>query len=425
MFPIMSFFVCFFSALIAKKLDKTIWNPLTLFCILWSTILLFSAQRGYGLDGVSDRTYFLILLGITFFSLTYLISSYLFSRRRNVIDTNKKFSLNSKLIWILIVLTTIYYCYYFLLIFSSVKTFSLWSVQQYVRNTDPEMIVTNNFVRLFGSFAAGPVSTALPIVVVSNLFSKKRDLKLFLATIILIIIKMCSTASRSSLLFIFIYVIAAACLHATEVNVLTRKFNINWKLILLVLVGVIVFILLSLSRQMSIWKNFYLDFAIPPIMFERWSNNIDISNIYGYGTASLSGFCFPFLYIIQNIFGMNSLPFGFDNVYSFIDQTVSEWIWVGNGIPANAYVSLFWFFYLDFREIGIVLGSIIFSIYCAYTFERYMYNKNQRSLSMCLLMISCISFSFVRMQFALPNFALSFLLLNLFFVKTDSQNIKK
>lgn len=56
-------------------------------------------------------------------------------------------------------------------------------------------------------------------------------------------------------------------------------------------------------------------------------------------------------------------------VYDLIRLTDSEWLTItAQSTHANAYVSAFWFFYLDGRIVGIIIGFALYGIYLAYRF---------------------------------------------------------
>ncbi|MEO2542166.1 oligosaccharide repeat unit polymerase, partial [Collinsella aerofaciens] len=183
---------------------------------------------------------------------------------------------------------------------------------------------------------------------------------------------------------------------------------ISLKLLAVLVLGIVLFVAMTLSRNMQVWRSLYLDLAIPPIMFQKWSDSV---TGYSFGQASLGGFFFIILYPVQLLLRLPLMPLGFQEVYDLVNSTVSDWIIVGSGVPANAYVSLFWYFYADLGVFGVFLGSLLFGMWCNWCYLSYLNNKGSFELSLCLLMFSTIVFSFVRLQFTLPNYALMIVLL--------------
>lgn len=415
---------CLPCMIVSFVINKRYMTPVIFFTILWLIISVFSYIRLYGLYETSYTTYMIIALGIVSFAVGAGVQG-VFNKNKK----NKKISYkyNNHITEVAVILSILYYSYILTIIFRNVGSLDLYSIQQYNRKMDMETLVSLSSVRLFGSFIAGPVSTLCPMIAIAELFTKRISNRFIIETGILVFIKMLATGSRSTLLFIFVYgLIAYAMNQRKSVSTLIREKigNINLGIITILLVIVILFIATTMSRNMQIWKSLYLDLAIPPIMFERWSELSGVLGGFAYGKASLSGFFFVVLYPVKLLFDLQAMPMGFQEIYDLINLTVSNWIVVGTGVPANAYVSLFWYFWIDLGVGGIILGSCLFGFWCNSCYKSYFENHDMHSMTLCLLMFSTIIFSFVRIQFALPNYALMILLIDFIIFRPCLQTIK-
>ena len=56
-------------AVLSYKIEKRLYNPVTLFCGIWALVILFAALHLYGMKEVSDYAYSIMTLGIVCFSL--------------------------------------------------------------------------------------------------------------------------------------------------------------------------------------------------------------------------------------------------------------------------------------------------------------------------------------------------------------------
>ena len=56
-------------AVLSYKIEKRLYNPITLFCGIWALVVFFAALHLYGMNEVSDEAYFIIILGIICFVL--------------------------------------------------------------------------------------------------------------------------------------------------------------------------------------------------------------------------------------------------------------------------------------------------------------------------------------------------------------------
>lgn len=105
-------------------------------------------------------------------------------------------------------------------------------------------------------------------------------------------------------------------------------------------------------------------------MFETWADRIDSAGVVGFGIGSLNGLFFAIFYLIKNILGV-PFPCQFSDVYQMILLTDSEWQIITDATNrANAYVSTFWYFYLDGREIGVVVLSILYGYIAEALFQQ-------------------------------------------------------
>lgn len=129
----------------------------------------------------------------------------------------------------------------------------------------------------------------------------------------------------------------------------------------------------------------------------------------------MNGFLSPFLYAIKILVGSDSLPFYWGKVVEMIYETDSVWVRTSSLSHSNAYVSLFWFFYLDGRILGVIVGMFLYGFFSNKIFQGYNQSKSQYNLCLLLLWIQGLLFSGVRFQFAVMPYALAFIYIGLLF----------
>ena len=166
-------------------------------------------------------------------------------------------------------------------------------------------------------------------------------------------------------------------------------------------------------------KTIYYDFAMQPLMYEKWVSEVDSANLIGYGTASLNGFLFPVDYILRNTLHIN-LGMLYKKVYTLIALTDSKWQYISPTIRANAYVSAFWFFYLDARNFGVLIFSFIYGCYCRMSFKNAVFNSNLRSIAVYSLVAVGVFYTFGRFQLSQHTYVLALLYLKYFMFKRSS-----
>ena len=179
---------------------------------------------------------------------------------------------------------------------------------------------------------------------------------------------------------------------------------------------------MTMARGSSVFFNITQNFSIPPQMFEIWKEKVDDLEIFGYGSASLMGVCFPLFYILGNILKI-IYPNNILSVYNLINLTDTQWVWVGKKITANAYVSVFWFLYTDFRLPGIILGMFIYGYIASSLYNKTLKYKDAKHVSLYCIMFYSILYSFVRMQFSQARIILGLIFISLFAYRRG--NLKK
>lgn len=421
--------ICIVFAVIGLKNEKNIINPLTVFCAVFATVLFCSMLHLYTMFIPSNNTYKTFLLGIVYFILGY----FLFEKLKyfKQIKENKKEEVKIpryEVLYTICIICSIFFLVNLIIVINNVGSFSLYSVQKMLQGGEVDFGYPA-IIRAIILLIIYPCATAIPAITATDFWFGRKDKKLILFTIIMMILRMLSTASRSGLIVIVIYIAVVGML---SIYVQKRK-NSNQKLdndlkkkkktiIFFLGVGAIIFLIMTISRNAQILRNLYLNFAMPPVMFERWSMYIDRNEIIGAGEASLNGIFYPIFYILKN--GLNiPMPEHFKSIYDAIMLTDTVWQPIGTKLTANAYVSLFWFFYVDGRALGVAIGSFIFGIICRKIYTQTITNPNAKNVCIFCLIFYSYLYSFIRMQFAMISYSLALIYILTFFYK--EKNVKK
>ena len=100
------------------------------------------------------------------------------------------------------------------------------------------------------------------------------------------------------------------------------------------------------------------------------------------------------------------LPHDIEIINDLITRTDTVFVWPGERVTANAYVSIFWFLYLDGRWIGIILGSFFLGFFAFKAYKKFLINRNERTFALYCFWLNVLIFSLVRIQFTGVSFAL-------------------
>lgn len=395
---------------------KIISNPLFLFTFEWIFIVLLNKLNLFGFYKINERAYILIGIGVLSFFLGYKLNW-----KTSLQSKNEKNKLNKELMYFLCIICLIYFLRnFFQSIFLLMKGYSFDYIRSMTQDNDNNVKIYNflhNFIFL-------PSAFAIEAITISELYRGKKDKVLLISNFIIILFRVIGDAGRTPLFNIIFYLIIGYFANGyNELKLGEKKvINKNYKIVISCLL--ILLLSISVSRSPSgLLRIMYIYFAMPPNLFNYWINYVDTNNIMTYGLTSFNGVFFALNYLIKNIFMMNSYVPIIEQSYNLIALTDSEWIKLMPGqTSANAYVSLFFFFYADFKVPGIIIFSMLYGMYARRKFNNVINGQNPKSLALYLLLMQSIYFSFIRFYFAKMYFIIAILLVYILYYKKEKKN---
>lgn len=415
---------CFIVALVAMREERTVINPLSVFCFVWMAVLFFSTNTTR-LDYPQNETIGWIIIGVVAYTLGYIFQRILKIRftfgswttlRDQVAIPRYKLLLFCASVCMLFFLRDL------ILVFLNGGSFNLRYIQQFLRSSD-YTIVSNPIENTINLLFIQPIAFALPAICAVDIFYGEKNKHLITITVLMLLFKMMSTANRSGFLLLFIYILIVGLIFIRNSRSLSFKNNrllkrYKYLLLAIVIIASLVLVITTISRGVDLSTNIYLNLTIPPRMFEIWSKTVQEVELHGYGEASLMGFLFPIKYIFNNILKIWGAT-NINAVYNMIQLTDVQWVWPGPKITANAYVSMFWNLYTDFRYGGILFGSFLYGTISAQSFWNAIRTNNSRMLSVFCLILYSVLYSFVRFQFSDSRFVLAIIFISFFAYKKD------
>ena len=396
--------VCIFFMIIGLSYEKNKINALTIFSGLWGIIIFLSSIRLYDLNKVQDSTYLLLTLGVLAFGIGYIFFRVFFSQRLFRKEGNIRiYKLKYKLLYILCVVTIFFYLKDLILILNDVinNGKSLAYIRLLAQDTNSILYTSRsnveNFIRMM--IVLPFVMVLQPVVAIDFICGKKNKILLIL-NIVVLILRSLTDGSRVMFIYFIMHLILVFMFSKDNYYKNIMKKNKS-KIIMLfvVVIGIFFVYKTSISRSgENTLKNMYYYYSIEPYMFEQWKDEVDDKNVIAYGAASTNGFVFPTIYTIKNFLGLDNYPEKwYKNIFLLINETDKNWKVITSGMTkANAYVSIFWFFYLDGKILGIVVGSLLYSMIIAYSYSKLKVEMNNKNLCIYLLLLQGVVFSFVR-----------------------------
>ncbi|MFB9974852.1 oligosaccharide repeat unit polymerase [Allobacillus sp. SKP2-8] len=406
--------LCVLMLIVGNITEKKFYNPLTLFSALWAIILFGSHFELFGFTGVTSFTYLIILIGIVSYFIGYysfkLISNKNKLLIRKPLKYNKKHELNIMFSVILVVSLVV-------LIMTTRNSVTLL-LQGYTLHDIRYIVGMDRFnsgvINILFAYIVNPFTILVIPISAFYFYKEKRNLKYLYIAIILIVLNIITDGGRFVLLYIIInYIVAYFIMKKTQKQ--SFKFKRKVSLYLIVLFSVFSIVYVTLAREASILETIYsyLIGAVSHLSYRL--ETFDNYNLYTYGFSSLQGFVRPLFVVLQNI-GFNSLP---ELVARAEDITMAleEPVLIGEGVRFNAFITMFYYFYIDLGILGVTIGSFLYGILASFSYFKVTKEINLVNVSVYLLIVQSLLTSMVRFQFSSFSFALCFVYL---FIITSS-----
>lgn len=383
-------------------------NPASILLILWCLIIKLSRMGLFGLYATDEKFYYFIFVGLISFFVGFVLPR---SKRRWVINKNRSnvdnrdseeyVNLNYRVCYIALIcciLITLYKLKDLGFSFSNITLFGELNRLSY----------GSKLANMLYEFIAYPLYNTFVCVTVVDFFFGKKDKWLIALTAVMCLAWMLISGGRIAIIRLMISIIICMSLKTSTKHNLAKLFS-NIKFVIVFVAACAIFVHITILKGFEPLFNFYTDFAIQPKMFEHWSNQI--AGQYAYGAASLFGFIYPFLYIIKNSFGLSKLPLA-ATVYDNIENTFNNWITLGTYYRCNAYTSCFWYLYYDGRIFGIIIGMFIWGVICKNVLKKTLDCLNIKNISVYVLIMIGVIYSFTDMEFSKANYVLAFLFIS-------------
>lgn len=430
--------LCFFISLL---LTKSVLSPACMFSLLWSCILTLSAAGLYALLPTSDWVYQAIAIGVAVFCIACFAVQSLGLRNEQLDGRRQSIhQLRYGFLAILVVLTIGLFTKDLII---SVNTAGGFEGLDYVRaisqdSTSALYSSRSTLESALRMLVIDPFSLAFQVIVAMEFWNPSRKNWILLSDVLMIGLRVFSQGSRILIVYLAFHLIVCGILCLRNTSLVSGSYQEQLRsvstwiakrkkvLIPIVIIAVVVFIAATVSRSNDrVIRNIYYYFSMEPHLMESWlpkGGQIDNPSL---GAASFNGFIYPLIYVVKNLFSLDYPEPWYTNIFLLINDTDQIWKTIAfDGTTANAYVSLFWFFYIDGGILGIVVGCALYGLSIGGLYSKSLRSTSLYSIGICSYLLQSLVFSFVRFQFASTSYALGIILLILLYRKRDKSEIE-
>lgn len=393
--------------------ERNFYNPLVLFSLIWLIVTTLASLHLFGINAPSYYMYIILTIGIMSFGIGILItksiiinmsSNYKRERVKEIVE-NLNYS-KIKILYIVTILTYIPITYRSITLLSQGN--SLVTIRSMLSLGEMH---SSYLSAVIYNYITQPFQHLLIPIAAINFYSTKKDKKILLYTLMILVCDVLSSGGRFSLLYLATHFIVVLSIRR---KVKISDLGAKTKLITIGIISIIAitFYYMTVSRGVIFAKSIYLYICgCIPNMDVRISG-ID-SNFRTHGFMSVEGVLRPFIAILYKIGIISNKPELF--LISQAQSGLVEYaVNIGSGIQFNAFVTLFYYFYIDGGLWGVAIGSFLYSVLCESSYLKMKIKLDEKSLLLFLLFLQTIITSMVRFQFTTLIYALTFIYFTLF-----------
>ena len=409
-----------FTAVLFKFKYKYIFNPATLFMLLWGFILTLYSARLYGLYTISDKTLTVYAIGLFCFTL----GNFSFFKKRKVrleYSLAPHYHLTSNKKNILIIFAIISIVIFGIYAMQMIRYWNIGGVHTVKAAGVEGFIQVDNYIEILYTYLATPIQFLSVLVIIINILFDKENISkiLILLSIIMFVLKYICTASKFAVVLpvviILISVLYKSALRKTKFKHLIRKLSLLQKIIIIVITIIIILFIVNLLSSSRNWMEslyYYLVGCVP--CSDHAIKTLESNNIQFYGAVSFNGVLRMFNSFIRLIGTETPWSVMMDEAYQSI-LTFEKAINITPTVKYNAFISCFSYFFSDGGFFGVAILSFFFGRYAKITYERFIRKQDLYHFIQYILCCYVILTSMVRFQFFVITLPLVYLYTKLIF----------
>lgn len=404
---ILTIFCLLIIAIIGYITEKRFYNLLSVFCVLWSTIVLIAFVSPYEMYPTSDKAYLLVLIGTVSFSIGYYI------RKSRRVILSKRFCSadepcyipNSKVIAFFAYFCALYSIEKLVLIINLMRRGLIFANLRTMFGASDPLLIHGNIDNLIKVFVYGPGVLLLTGLVLINFFEKFMSKGVIFASVFSIIANSIITGGRYLFVSIAVMAIYLILMYQRFNELFNRIKKVKKKIyagVILSIIGISVITSLRFNdyfeeKQISALSQYVLYFSGCMPLMTHWIEEISARGLITYGAVSVGGLL-QIISLPLRLIGVN-IGEWYTNVFTLIEGDFQQFIYVTPTRAMNTFTSIFTYLYLDLREVGVILGMIFFGYYCNNAYTRAAQSRNLRNMLLFSLMIYNFSQCMIRWPF--------------------------
>ena len=405
---------------------KDIKDPAVLVMAVWTTILFFSNFQFWGISAPTDDAYILIMIGIAGLTAGFLvfpkkIIKVRISDSRKERPVNNNYQLNVPFLVVIYSISLVFLLYQSLIVIRMLRSgASLAVIRSYFTDTEYNVLRTSNVMVSIQNYIVTPtVYIATAILPLEWLTGNKN--RIFVISTVSVIMLWVLTSGGRSIIFWFILYAVYLFFFLGKKIFLSKRVKRGISVFLLLTLAVIVLTTISRKGTANSFAYQLYQYAVAPVSFmSHWLEIVKVSypEVRGYGVASFYGFLYFFIFALR-LMGV-PYPRLFITVRNLTYTFPQEVVVLGK-IRMNAFVTMFYVFFVDGGIPGVIFGCFMFALVTYELYKRACIYFDKKSILLYIMMLQRIVFSFVTFYFVMPVQAVGFIFSLFVYKKSKAQ----
>lgn len=356
--------------LISMFLFGSKYKMMFLFHGIWSTVLLLHYINLCSYNPVSDKAYVLVLIGTLAFDFGYIIKEHICfayggGGKINSHKTDMIESINISLLILLMIIHMVLSIYNAYHAKQLLDTGFLYNQMRQIFQGYIETDFRTHSLLVTYTYFSAPLMYAITCVVINSFFKEKK-LKWYYYVIYCLDL-LCYffyTSGRSMIFFALVLLVFYLIFYKSNISYELKRKIVCLAIFLLVIVLLVTIYIFSnvnftMFRGRFGLGSLYVYGSGPISLLDIYIKEVDKSDIQTFGLVFLN----PIHQTLNAILGF--LGFGKTDLYMSIEELLNykeTFHRIAPNVNLNAYGTLFYDFYLDFREMGVFLGCFLYGV---------------------------------------------------------------
>ena len=403
--------ICLLLAYVGMHNNKNRHNPMFIFNLEWGLILGLALFNTSVFNTISEYTAFIILLGVIGFNLGIFCSSNIMGNKYSYnsikIERFIQMPANRLIVEVIFIFPTIYLATKMMKVLPMLKaglSYGYIRVQYWTTKT----IVTGGFDYFLNNTVCKACELVLVTYLLLEIFQKKLKIRHLLLAICTIALEVFIAGGRMILLETIFAIAIIFSISGISYNI-PKNFRKRIKkfLYVMILISILGIVFMTGDRQsdMSVIGAAVSNFTLCLPLMDYLIDIVHITGNMTYGFVFFRGI-FELICTFTGPLGI----FEFPTIINQLDKYTNPFYPIGDSQTANAYTSMFFDFYLDFRLLGVIVGALIFGFIAQRMYLKMRKYPSDKNIIMYIIFAKAILYSFFQWRFMMGSYVLAIII---------------